>query len=180
MSKMLVSSLIAALCGLTACGGGGDGGSGICAAIANSGSTTIATASLGGSVTNEARAFDGNLESAAALAPSATMIGGGTIRGTLGSGEIAGGAVAGVLLAGYGGSQSVQVTISTYQDGAMVEASMAGTQNGTSQVCPGTCQSKGGDVFFGITTTRPFDAIAAQIQLFGGSNVISVKELCKK
>lgn len=172
--NLSLGGLLVAL--LSGCGGGSDG-SGICRSIANGGASTIATARSGANINNGNAVFDGRLSSAATLTPSLATLSGATLRGTLGSGT-ASGAFAGLVLSGLDDSQTIIVSISTYLDGVLVESGQAGIQTGTSQACGGICVTQDGDSFFGIATSRAFDAIGASIDLTGATQPLQLRELC--
>lgn len=176
--RTLVATIVAL--NLVACGaGGGSEGGGICRPIASSGSSVVDQALLGASIQNPRSVFDGSLGTSATLTPPVSTIGRASLTGTLSSGQAGGGGVvAGVAMSGIGATQTAQVTITTYRQGILVETLLAGIQNGTSQVCPGTCLIKDGAIFFGIATLSEFDSIKAEIDIAGSSEAVEIKELC--
>lgn len=179
---------------LGACGGGngyssgngGNNGNVICTVMGGGNSHVTSTANTGGSSFGSPNyAFDGNLDSIATLSPGVTNAGGGTIRGTAQSGTIeTAGKVAGIYIT-TPPAGTVSITINTYLGGTVQDQERviqetygnAGVQNCT----PGaTCEDKndGKSSYYGLTTTKNFDAIEAVISLTGFTSPMQIHELC--
>lgn len=161
-------------------GGGGDALDGVCRTLG--GGSGVTQASVTASRINDAeRAFDGSLGSFALyelLAGTGTL----TLRGTAQRGIVAaGGSVAGLLLKRPSNGTSITVSINTYLEGTLQDAASAGTQSGdgsAGQTCSGVCLNPGDSAYFGIITTRPFDAIEVQLQASGVPSELQLRELC--
>lgn len=162
---------------LAACGGGGNDG--VCRAI---GGVATASATTGSTFGDASRAADGDLGSYATLQPSAVGLGGGSIRAT--AGQQGTGDFAGVLLSRSPSGRTTQITITTYLAGVQQDSNTAGTDLGgnTGTTCPGICVESGANqIFFGIQTSRSYDAIEATLQVSGGAaSAVEIRELCKR
>jgi hypothetical protein len=119
--------------------------------------------------------LDGDLKNGAAMAlkPGATS-GGATFIGTFARNDSE---VAGILLKLPAGQTTV-VTVTTYDNGKIVDTASAGTQVDMTQTCAEICERRDASSFFGIKTTAPFDQIRVAVQISGSTDETVAQELC--
>jgi len=149
----------------------------LCKALGGGRSTVQSTPSAGSSLSDSARAFDGDLSTIAsydATTGNGTLV----IRGTAQSGVVHGPGQAGLLLSSLSTDQTVQVTLSTYLDGALQATGDGGTQSGDGRTQSGQIANRDGQLYFSIDTTVAFDAIEASISLTGLPGSLKLRELC--
>ncbi len=183
MNRGIKANAMAVCCALAlnGCGGGGYSGGG------NNGNTVCEvvgeSANTGSSFANPNYAFDGNLDTIATLTAGATN-GGGSIRGTAQAGVVEpSGKVAGIYIT-TPSSGTLTVTINTYLSGAKQEGQQVDQEvygNAAAQHCtPGqVCEDKsdGATSYYGLNTTKTFDAIEAVLS-WSGPNPLQIHELC--
>lgn len=177
----LLATYALALFGTAGCGGGGSDADAFCAALGGGSASVSASPEPGSAFDSPAAVFDGDLGTYASLTVPAA--GGGSIRGTAQAGTVAaGGEVAGILLS-VPDNGSYTISINTYVEGEPVDSGVAATfsyANGSpvSQSCAGTCVTRNGVSFVGVSTTAPFDAIEAVLSVNGATAAIELRELC--
>lgn len=158
-------------CSLSACGGGGGDGQGICHSM--SAANAVVTSSAGSSINNLAAAADGDFNSAATI----TIIGSGSasIRATAQSGiAFPNGQTVGVYWSNRSGS-TYNLTLNTYLGGVLQESLAICGACGTNN--PGPAR------YDGQETSRSFDAV--EVMLSGSQSntqpaTFDVHELCDR
>ena len=180
--RLMQWTAIGALMALSACkidiGSNSDNGGNdpLCRPIGGGSSTVQATPSAGGTVSDIPRAFDGDLSSFASYAPAAGS-GTLTLRGTAQSGIVRPAREeAGILFTRFADTQNFQVAISTFLGGTMQDTGTVCTRAGASDVC--SPQLRNGMQYFGLNTSKPFDAIEVTLTVSGLPATFQARELC--
>jgi hypothetical protein len=158
---------------LLGCSSGGTGGSGESNQFCHTIAVVSTTCSGCAQVSNSGAAFDGHLNTAAAMGPA----GQGSFLAT--SEAQPPGSIAGVyfILTNPAG---VSVTITTFLNGVEQEARGPSTRQGVSDTCSinMTCAfNDGGGSFVGMHTTKTYDAIQATISN-SSSGTLQINEIC--
>ena len=168
------------ICGFlaTACGGGGGSSQSdsICTVIGGGAAQVAATPAA--SFSNATAAFDGDLSSFGSLTTSS-----GTLRGTAQTGTMqTGGPYAGLAIS-TPAAGTLSVSITTFLNGTQQDTGAVGSQSfGSSNVqnCnPGQdCRVRNDLSYFGLRTTKNFDAIEAVLSYSGSASPLQIRELC--
>lgn len=152
----------------------------ICSVLGGGSSTITSTVTPAVTADAVGASFDGDLGTFATF--KVLGVGNISIRGTAQTGTVSpGSGLAGVVVTSPGTNDTINVTITTYLNGVQQQSGAAGLQTiGVSQICAGTCLSRGDQTFFGIPTSAPFDSIAATMTALSVSGVVEVRELCAR
>lgn len=184
-----------AVAGLQACGGGGGGDPGtpgpgpsgtsaLCQTVGGGAAqleVTPGTPCSDCAVIAAAALIDGNLASGATVqSPLGGQL---TLRGTAQSGVVfPAGRSAGVFVQPFGSDDdsSLSLIVRTYLSGALQDSGPVYTRVGSSDLANGTQVVTREGSYYGLLTTRPYDAVELELTRSGDGRDLTIFEICTR